>query len=1005
MRFCAILLTLFNVFLLSAKGQQNNYFRFQRIEGLSQNTAFNITQDKKGFLWIGTGDGLNRYDGVEFKSYKPSSSNREGYITGRVIRTKVAEDDSDRLWISSEHGIQYLNKRTNRFQYILPFNDSAGFINGSPYPIQQIGENFWFGKTAHGLLSYNLVTKKFRDFPFPGADQDSMKFLGDKTAIDNKGNIWSAQEAGLFSFNVYTHEWTVYFKNRITYDLCLVNETLYIITDNGIILFNIKNHDTREALTGLKKNRIKSIAKDKTGQVWAGDLFGNIYTIDGKTGLLNIIGNINGNNNNIYPVYALYFDASEILWIGTDGMGLLKANIRPPVFFQYPEKEKKENIFIKSIYESETGKIWLGTFGKGILELDKSNNVVRPVAENIFNNKKSAIDVVGFIKEDQFKNIWVSHGEHLYVKKERTRLFSEVNISIKGNRNKLKVTGIDTCKGKWIISTTLGVFFAEIDASLNNIQFLPDSSLGNFSFLFPGGNDEYYFGYYESGLYVKTFRNNSWKIKKPLVSKTGFKCIYPDTARKLYWLGTDKGLMAFNPINQTYRLFTEEDGLGNSYVYSIVASGDGLWLSTNGGLTHVNIVPSQSNDFPGILCRSYKQKDGLQGDEFNTGAFLKGKDGTIYFGGINGLNWFNPASIQPEKSISQIVITQCLVNNSPADTSIASEYLDMLKLGHTKNNLFFRFRGLEFSNPENIQYAYKLQGWDKDWIYSKTINEARYNNINPGDYVFQVMATNEESVWKNKPYSVHISIRPPFWKTWWFYLSELLVFIGIVVLVTKIIAQQKLQKEVEKLERQQAIITERMRISQEMHDDIGAGLTQISLISKSAKLHFLTGSNIENELNDISSTSRQLVDNIGEIIWSLNPQQDKLDMMMIYLREQLNKLAEYSDVVFQINFKDKIPAIDLTNQQRRNILMAVKEVVHNAIKHSEAKKIVVSAVVSQKKLSFTISDDGIGFDTAGSYQGSGLNNIRQRIIEIGGTMELRSTPGKGTEYAFDIPLN
>ena len=183
--------------------------------------------------------------------------------------------------------------------------------------------------------------------------------------------------------------------------------------------------------------------------------------------------------------------------------------------------------------------------------------------------------------------------------------------------------------------------------------------------------------------------------------------------------------MLYNPKTDTYKIFSEEDGLGNSYIYGIIESGGELWLSTNGGLSNVKIIPKKENDFPGIICRNYKQKDGLQADEFNTGAFLKGRDGTLYFGGINGLTWFNPQSIQPEKKISRLAITQLTVNDTAADPLISPEYIRNLDLGHRQNNLFFQFRGLEYSNPAAIHYAYMLSGWDKDWIYSKTNNEVR----------------------------------------------------------------------------------------------------------------------------------------------------------------------------------------------------------------------------------------------------------------------------------------
>jgi signal transduction histidine kinase len=376
----------------------------------------------------------------------------------------------------------------------------------------------------------------------------------------------------------------------------------------------------------------------------------------------------------------------------------------------------------------------------------------------------------------------------------------------------------------------------------------------------------------------------------------------------------------------------------------------------------------------------------------------------LYFAGIHGINWFDPAKILPDKKIASLAITSFTVNNLPANTLLSSGYIKSIVLNYQQNNLYLQFHALEFSNPANIHYQYQLKGWDKDWVFSKANNEVRYNYLPPGHYIFYVRASNNDVEWMNEPYSIIIIIEPPFWKTWWFYLIELVAVAAVIIWITKISAQWKLKKEIEKLERQKALYAERMRISQEMHDDIGAGLTQISLISESAKLHSWPENKIENELEDISVTSRQLVDNIGEIIWALNPQHATLDMLMAHIREQLNKLLEYADFKCRIDFPGEIPAILLTNQQRRNILLVTKEIVHNAIKHSGGKKLEVSAVLVNKLLIFDIADDGAGFNTAVVSRGNGLKNIRQRVAEIGGKVSIESAAGKGARFIYSFQL-
>lgn len=251
----------------------------------------------------------------------------------------------------------------------------------------------------------------------------------------------------------------------------------------------------------------------------------------------------------------------------------------------------------------------------------------------------------------------------------------------------------------------------------------------------------------------------------------------------------------------------------------------------------------------------------------------------------------------------------------------------------------------------------------------------------------------------------HIVLEPePFWMSWWFYSLLLGVFLLCAFLVNSLIRQRKLKNELKELEKDRALNLERQRISREMHDDIGAGLTQISLISNAAILRAKSGSDISNELSDIAGTSRQLVDNIGEIVWALNPQHGTLEILLAHLREQLINLLEYAMMKSHIRFPDTVPFTELDNQQKRNILLVVKEIVHNAVKHSHAENLWVHAVFERGTLLFDFRDDGTGFDPVTENKGNGLRNLRLRVSEINGSVIIDSAPGKGTHIVLRIPL-
>lgn len=243
---------------------------------------------------------------------------------------------------------------------------------------------------------------------------------------------------------------------------------------------------------------------------------------------------------------------------------------------------------------------------------------------------------------------------------------------------------------------------------------------------------------------------------------------------------------------------------------------------------------------------------------------------------------------------------------------------------------------------------------------------------------------------------------PPIWERWWFYVIALLLLLSVIIMIIQFIAQQKLKKQLAELQQQREMDKERQRISREMHDDIGAGLTQITMMSESAKNKITGGAG--KELNDIAETSRQLVTSMSEIIWSLNPENKTLEQLAAYLREQLHKQLEYSGKNYFIEITDEGKSIVLSNEQRRNILLVTKELTNNALKYSTAQNIFIKMKLSQKTLVCSVEDDGKGFDTDKNYSGNGLKNIRHRIEELGGEFNISSVKGKGSIFKYIIPL-
>jgi signal transduction histidine kinase len=282
------------------------------------------------------------------------------------------------------------------------------------------------------------------------------------------------------------------------------------------------------------------------------------------------------------------------------------------------------------------------------------------------------------------------------------------------------------------------------------------------------------------------------------------------------------------------------------------------------------------------------------------------------------------------------------------------------------------------------------------------LNEVRYNNLPHGDYIFKIKAANGAGAWNEEVYTVTITIHPPFWKTWWFYSLAGLCILLVIVFITRYFSQQNLKNKIAELQRLKEIDKERQRISREMHDDIGAGLTQITLMTESVKNK--TTAISSKELDDITSTSRKLVSNMSEIIWSLNTENKSLDQFCAYLREELNKQLEYAGIEHTIQLPENRDDIVLSNEQRRNLLLITKEIVNNAIKYSKAKNIFVKVEYKNNTLSFEVSDNGTGFDIEKKSNGNGLHNIKQRIAELNGRIVINTSAGNGSSFSYAVKL-
>jgi signal transduction histidine kinase/ligand-binding sensor domain-containing protein len=970
-------------------------------------------KDKQGFLWIATANGLNRYDGMEMKVYKPAFEEKKGQMQGRIIRSEMLEDEQEQIWFSTDLTVHCFKKKSETFvTYNLSGKKNAG-IGIFANPLMLKDGHLWLASASGGLFDLNTATKDFVQYPLTFKDESGNYIqLMYNGVHDGKGRLWFASSKGLISFDMMTRQWRRHFRDKVLYSISFSQDTLFVSEGKEILWIEIKTLQSgmakfNESGSEIARDPIHRVYTDKKFNIWAGDEKGNVFCRSARSAEFRWMGNINlgGTIRTNYPVYCFYADTSGILWVGAYMLGLLKAEVKRQEFSVFPKPEANrvnENIFVNAIYENEKDEVWLGTFQKGIIILDKNTGKTSSVQLPYTGPQLFYGNSIHLIYADSKGNLWTGMSGYLFVREKGTASFTGIKIPVPSNAlQNPQVWNCTEYKEGWLFGTNIGLYFVSKEKKLHSVKHLPAFGQKRITAIWKNDYNEVWLALESGGVIIAKDPEIS-TVSKKLFTETNIKAFHHDKRHELLWIATSNGLIAWHLLSGRYKYFAEKDGLLNSYAYGILQDADRLWISTNYGLYRAEIFFKKDSILPDATFTNFTSSDGLPDNQFNNLAFYKGQSNNFYFGTSKGLVWFNPSTIRPNMQPVTVRMIDLLINEKKLDSAVAPEYITDLSIPYYQNNLFFRFRGIDYTNPSKVSYAYKMEGWDDDWIYSNQLHEERYSNLPPGKYQFKIRAANSSGVWNKDTYSVVVNINPPFWKTWWFYTLSAAVIVLTIIIITRFLSQQKLKIRVAELEKQKEIDKERQRISREMHDDIGAGLTQITLMTESVKQK--AGIHKQKELDDIAGTSRKLVGNMSEIIWSLNPENKTINHLMAYLREQLNKLLEYAGLEYSILLPESNKDILLTNEQRRNILLATKEIVNNVIKHSHAKLVIVKSFIDNNRLSFEIGDDGKGFDLSKKYSGNGLHNIRHRVEELKGNLIIDSQPGKGARFIFSIPL-
>ncbi|MFD2934210.1 two-component regulator propeller domain-containing protein [Spirosoma flavum] len=799
-----IYLLLVGLLVVQTANAQRQNIRFTHLttnQGLSQNNVTCILQDRRGFMWFGTQDGLNKYDGYTYTLYR-NDPQKSSSLSHSYIRT-LFEDKQGRLWVGTDDGgLSLFDANTESF---INYKHIPGLKNSLSYnkviAIAQDAKGYlWIGTDGGGLDRFNPEQKTFTHFTHQAANPASLSYnVVSSVWIDRAGVVWAGTlGGGLNKLDQTTNSFTHYQHNptdqqslshdRVTTCFEDTKGRFWIGTEGGglNLLDRAKGAFTHYKQTTtqpsqLTHNDVMALAEDKDHNLWIGTQNGGIDLLhpDGTFSYYTYQeANSRGLNNG--SIYSMYRDRVGTMWVGTYSGGVNKLDAATQKFMLYQRTRININNLtnnnILTIREDQQGDLWLGTDGGGINILKKGQTVFTAYQDTSQNAYTIGSNYVLAIYEDADKSIWTGNY------KGGLSLFNRAkgNFSSKGDFSQLSISAILEARNGIMWLGTLEDGLIRYDKTTGSfIRYRPNSTqAGNLNYhtvttLWEDRTGNIWMGTEGGGLNV--FHPDKNKFTQYINDSQNPKSLSNNLVNVLFesstgqiWIGTNGGLNQFDASTQTFKAYRQSDGLPNEVVQGILEDNRGtLWLSTNKGLTAFN--PKTHT------IRNFDTSDGLQGSSFNRMSCYKSPGGQLFFGGLGGLNSFYPDSLRYNQFVPPVYITDFQIFNK--SVSVQDEKSPLKKaitetrditLSYQQSVLSFGFAALNYTVSSNNEYAYKLEGFDKNWINAGTKRTATYTNLDPGDYVFRVKASNNDGVWNKTGTFVNLHIIPPFWETWWF---------------------------------------------------------------------------------------------------------------------------------------------------------------------------------------------------------------------------------------------
>ena len=1028
-------------------------FNFKNItieDGLSQSTVETIYQDSKGYIWIGTNDGLDRYNGYEFKHYKHDKYDKNSIANNYIV--DIIEDKNGYIWVSTIGGLSRINPDKDEIKNYYSKEDSGNLSNSNLWQILCTKDNRLIASTIDGLNVYDKNKDKFTRILYKEGELPSQYIYSLEEDIN--GHIWVGTDNGLVELDKDLNIVKSYHDTIGDSDVYNVYDdskgNIWVCTlDNGLFKINlddksVENYKNNNSKISIPSNNVRDIISDSEGKLWIATDKG-LCTFDYEREEFITYNKKLYQSNSLIDdeIFCLLKDSSGLIWIGTySGISRFNPNSNFTHFKLDPYEDNSiSGNVIHGIYEDDDKTLWIGTNESGV-------NIIN--GESIKHLNKENSNIVSDLIEDitGFKNyifIGTNEGLSVLVKNDKTaKNYTITNYTTKDGlpSNKIRSLFIDS-KGYLWIGTNKGL--AILDTNNNkiiDITYILDEMGVSDKFIravYEDSKGNYYIGCFLEGGLIKINPNTKeYKIYKNIenddssISNNSIRYINEDLYGNIL-VGTSHGINILNLSTDKFNHYTEKDGLINNTIYGIlVDKNNGIWMSTNAGISKLSTEDA--------TFKNFTITDGLQSNEFNGRACFKSKDGNMYFGGINGFNVFNSQDIELSTFEPKVIFDNFEINGTN------KKDISNIKFKSNENNIKINFFTNDYKNTKTTQYYYKLEGLENEWNMTNS-NSLVFVNLGSGDYTLKIKTITQHGVMSDES-SVHFTINPPIWRSnYAICIYLILIIISILRYMHKVNTldrlvnerTNKLRKEMEKNEQlfKKVLSLEQnknnyfVNLSHELRTPLNV-LSSINQLIKefTKKDNFITPEKLSYYMGIMDRNCSRLLSLINNLIDHTKIENNsyiinKKDEDIVYLVEEtVLDMKDYIEekgleLIFDTDVEEKVIRCDKIDIER-----CIINLVGNAVKFtSEGGLIEVLLQDLDDKVNIIVKDNGIGIseenqkvifdrfnqvvDESSEQKGGsglGLTITKQFITLHNGEIYVESEVGVGSEFIIILPV-